>query len=105
MSMSDRAVQLMGWDVEYWKETGSPLDIDELAPQVELTPDPEETEEEPDVSDRCCEFLRKLAIGGKPTNGELVELAHLLEVRPEILKKIRDRYLDGECHADSIAAS
>jgi len=49
----------------------------------------------PNPADLCCEFLKELAEGKRPTNGKMVKLSHLLNVDVEVLTTIRDRYLDG----------
>lgn len=49
----------------------------------------------PNAADLCCQFLKELAEGKRPTNGKLVKLSHLLDVDAEVLTTIRDRYLDG----------
>lgn len=56
---------------------------------------PSEEEATPNPADMCCEFLKELAEGKRPTNGKLVKLSHLLGVDAEVLTTIRDRYLDG----------
>ncbi len=81
-----------------------PDTIEAMKNYIDKEPFSEDEDEE--VRDLCCDFLKRLAAGEKVANGELAALAHLLGVRPEILKRIRDRYLDGEVKNDqSIAAS
>lgn len=53
------------------------------------------SEDIPNPADLCCDFLKELAEGKRPSNGKLVKLSHLLGVEAEILTTIRDRYLDG----------
>jgi hypothetical protein len=60
----------------------------------ELDKLPEE-ETPPNTADMCCEFLKELAEGKRPSNGKMVKLSHLLGVDVEVLTNIRDRYLDG----------
>ena len=54
-----------------------------------------EEETPPNPADLCCEFLKELAEGKRPSNGKMVKLSHLLGVDVEVLTTIRDRYLDG----------
>jgi hypothetical protein len=60
----------------------------------ELDKLPEE-ETPPNTADLCCEFLKELVEGKRPSNGKMVKLSHLLGVDVEVLTTIRDRYLDG----------
>jgi hypothetical protein len=60
----------------------------------ELDKLPEE-ETPPNTADLCCEFLKELSEGKRPSNGKMVKLSHLLGVDVEVLTNIRDRYLDG----------
>jgi hypothetical protein len=60
----------------------------------ELDKLPEE-ETHPNTADMCCEFLKELSEGKRPSNGKMVKLSHLLGVDVEVLTNIRDRYLDG----------
>lgn len=52
-------------------------------------------ENTPNTADLCCEFLKELSEGKRPSNGKMVKLSHLLGVDVEVLTNIRDRYLDG----------
>ena len=56
---------------------------------------PVELENTINPADLCCEFLKELAEGKRPSNGKMVKLSHLLGVDVEVLTTIRDRYLDG----------
>lgn len=49
----------------------------------------------PDVEGECCQFLKELLNGKTPKNGLIVKVAHLLDVRPEKLKELQDKYTKG----------
>ena len=48
-----------------------------------------------EVEGECCQFLKELLTEKNPKNGLIVEVAHLLDVRPEKLKELQDRYRKG----------
>jgi len=48
-----------------------------------------------DIEGDCCQFLKELLNGKKPKNGLIVKVAHLLDVRPEKLKELQERYIKG----------
>lgn len=48
-----------------------------------------------DIEGDCCQFLKELLNGKKPKSGLVVKVAHLLDVRPEKLKELQDKYIKG----------
>lgn len=58
----------------------------------------------PDVEGECCQFLKELLTGKKPKNGLIVKVAHLLDVRPEKLKELQEKYTKGG-DADDVKTS
>lgn len=63
-----------------------------------------ESDDIPDVEGECCQFLKELLSGKKPKNGLIVKVAHLLDVRPEKLKELQDKYLkNGDVDAEATA--
>lgn len=60
--------------------------------------------DEVEVEGECCQFLKELLNGKKPKNGLIVKVAHLLDVRPEKLKELQDRYIQrGESDVEVAA--
>ncbi|HEY9866848.1 MAG TPA: hypothetical protein V6D21_21930 [Candidatus Obscuribacterales bacterium] len=48
-----------------------------------------------EVEGECCQFLKEILNGQKPKSGVIVKVAHLLDVRPEKLKELQERYIKG----------
>lgn len=57
-----------------------------------------------DIEGDCCQFLKELLNGKKPKNGLIVKVAHLLDVRPEKLKELQERYIKGSNSDIEVAA-
>ncbi|MFM6358002.1 MAG: hypothetical protein ACKPH7_27260 [Planktothrix sp.] len=57
-----------------------------------------------DIEGDCCQFLKELLNGKKPKNGLIVKVAHLLDVRPEKLKELQERYIKGSNSDVEVAA-